>query len=75
MRMLILLIALAIIGLIIAQQLAGPAEKPAAPTDSPATAPEVPTRPQELRGFERDINRFVQESAQTRRETIDEEAR
>lgn len=69
MRILLLLIVLAVIGLTLARQMS---EKPAtarvssAPTESSATTPTVPTRPQELKKFEQDLNRFIQDAATQR---------
>lgn len=73
MRMLILLIALAIVGVIVARQLAGPADTPDTAVTDETSVPDVPTKPQELDGFERDMSRFVQDSAAARRERIDQE--
>ena len=69
MRLLLLLVVLTIIGLTLAR---GLGEKPEAVpippgmTDS-STTPVVPTRPQELKKFEQDIHRFMQDAAPQRR--------
>lgn len=69
MRILLLLIVLAVIGLTLARQMS---EKPAtarippASIESPTATPTVPTRPQELKKFEQDLNRFIQDAATQR---------
>lgn len=67
MRVLLLLVVLAVIGLMLTRWLG---EKPATshvpPAADPAAAPTVPTRPQEIKQFERDINRFMQDAATQR---------
>lgn len=72
MRILLLLVVLAIIGLILTRWLDQP--PPAAhvppPADSTA-APAVPTRPQDLKKFEQDLNRFLQDAATQRRRQVD----
>ena len=64
----VLLVVLAVIGLTLARW---PGQSPPAarippPVDSTA-APAVPTRPQELKQFEQDLNRFMQDAASQRR--------
>ncbi len=64
MRLILLLVVLAIIGLTINQWLN---QKPAT-TAIPQQAgtiptPAVPTRPQDVKKFEQDINRFMQDAA------------
>ena len=72
MRIILLLIVLASIGLTLTRWLGQP--PPAAhvppPADS-ATAPAVPTRPQDLKKFEQDLNRFMQDAASQRRREAD----
>jgi hypothetical protein len=68
MRLLLLLVVLAMIGLTLARWLG---EKPAAArvppaASNPTAAPAAPTRPQELKQFERDLNRFMQDTATQR---------
>jgi len=67
MRVLLLLVVLAIIGLTLARWLG---EKPVAsrvpPEAATSAAPAVPTRPQELKQFEQDLNRFLQDAATQR---------
>lgn len=72
MRMLILVIAAAIVGLLAARQLTGP---PAAPTSTDAGTPAVPERPQDVEGFERDMDRFMDESAAARRDALEQQTR
>ena len=72
MRLLLLLVVLAIIGLTLARWLGQPpptAHVPP-PPDSTAT-PAVPTRPQDLKKFEQDLNRFMQDAASQRRREAD----
>lgn len=71
MRILLLLIVLAVIGLTLARQISEkPRERPlrvsSAPTESSATTPTVPTRPQELKKFKQMLNRFIQDAATQR---------
>ena len=67
MRILLLLIVLAVIGLTLARWLG---EKPVAsripPEAATSAAPAVPTRPQDLKPFEQDLNRFMQDAATQR---------
>ena len=72
MRILLLLVVLAVIGLTLARWLG---EKPVAsripPEAATSAAPVVPTRPQDLKAFERDINRFMQDTATQRNREAD----
>ena len=73
MRIVLLLVVLAVIGLTLARWLGQPppTSRVLPPADSTA-APAVPTRPQELKKFEQDLNRFMQDAAsQRRREAAD----
>jgi hypothetical protein len=67
MRILLLLIVLAVVGLTLAHWLGQPppTSRVAPPADSTA-APAVPTRPQDLKKFEQDLNRFMQDAATQR---------
>jgi hypothetical protein len=67
MRILLLLIVLAVVGLTLARWLGQPppTSRVAPPADSTA-APAVPTRPQDLQKFEQDLNRFMQDAATQR---------
>lgn len=67
MRVVVLLLVLAVIGVTLAQWL-GSRSSPPVPGQEPSMSdrlppPAVPTRPQELKGFENDMNRFMQDSA------------
>lgn len=72
MRILLLLVVLALIGLTLARWLG---EKPTVarvpPPAAPPALPAVPTRPQELKQFEQDLNRFLEDAATQRRRQID----
>ena len=72
MRIVLLLVVLAVIGLTLARWLGQP--PPAAhvppPADS-AAAPAVPTQPQDLKKFEQDLNRFMQDATSQRRREVD----
>lgn len=72
MRILIVVIAAAIVGVLAARQLTGP---PAAPVSTDAGTPTVPERPQDVEGFERDMDRFMDESAAARRDALEEQTR
>ena len=72
MRIVLLLIVLAIIGLILARWLGQPPLTSHVPPPADSTAaPTVPTRPQELQKFEQDLNRFMQDAASQRRRQAD----
>lgn len=71
MRIVLLLVVLTIIGLISVQWLGS--KQPAPPTALPPpansatlTPPPVPTRPQDLKQFEQDMSRFMQDAAAQR---------
>jgi hypothetical protein len=72
MRIVLLLIVLAVIGLTLARWLG---EKPTAsrapPEAATTAAPAVPTRPQDLKAFEQDLNRFMQDAATQRNREAD----
>ncbi len=72
MRILLLLIVLAIIGLTLARWLGQPPRTASVPPETAATAvPAVPARPQELKKFEQDLNRFMQDAATQRSHQTD----
>ena len=71
MRIVLLLIVLAIIGLTLARWLGQPPRTAPAPPEAAATAPAVPTRPQDQKKFEQDLNRFMQDAASQRRREAD----
>ena len=70
MRILLLLVVLAVIGLTLARWLGQPPKPAPTPAEATTTAapavPAVPTRPQELKQFEQDLNRFLQDAATQR---------
>ena len=72
MRILLLLVVLALIGLTLARWLGQPppTSRVAPPADSTAV-PAVPTRPQKLKKFEQDLNRFMQDAAAQRGRQVD----
>ena len=72
MRIVLLLIVLAVIGLTLARWLGQPPPTSHVPPPADSTAtPAVPTRPQELKKFEQDLNRFMQDAASQRRREAD----
>ena len=72
MRLLLLLVVLAIIGLTLARWLGQPPPTSHVPPAADSTAtPAVPTHPQELQKFEQDLNRFMQDAASQRRREAD----
>ena len=77
MRMIILLAALAVIGLLVAKQM-GPADPPPASrqvaTEMPEP-PEVPATVNEVPPFEAQMNDFMQDAARQRQQAVDREAR
>lgn len=77
MQIVLLLVVLAIIGLVTVQWLGGkqPAPPPAPPASSQVTAPPpVPTRPQDVKAFEQDLNRFMDDAAMQRERQLKENA-
>ena len=72
MRIVLLLVVLAVIGLTLARWLGQPPKTALVPpAATPSTAPAVPTRPQDLKAFEQDLNRFMQDTARQRRREAD----
>ena len=72
MRIVLLLIVLAVIGLTLAHWLGQPPRTaPVPPAAATATAPAAPTRPQDLKKFEQDLNRFMQDAATQRSRQAD----
>ncbi|MFZ4790753.1 MAG: hypothetical protein ACOYMW_07665 [Candidatus Competibacteraceae bacterium] len=76
MQIVLLLVVLAIIGLVTVQWMGG--KQPAPPPPPPASSqvappPTVPTRPQDLKAFEQDMNRFMQDTATQRDRQIQED--
>ena len=69
MRIVMLLVVLAMIGMTLVQWLGHkPPPVVASETADPAAPPPVPTRPEDLQKFDKDINRFMQDTAQQRLE-------
>lgn len=69
MRIVMLLVVLAIMGMTLTQWLGHKPPPVAAPeTANPAAPPPVPTRPEDLQKFDKDINRFMQDAARQRLE-------
>ena len=72
MRIVLLLIVLAVIGLTLARWLGQPPKTaPVPPAATTPAAPAAPTRPQDLKAFEQDVNRFMQDAASQRRREVD----
>jgi len=73
MRMMVVLLALLVVGLLVARQLGdGPpaqVEKPAATLD--AAVPAVPVRPQDVPGFERQVEGYVKDLAAERAQQME----
>ncbi|MBQ0919921.1 hypothetical protein KBW71_15900 [Hydrogenophaga aromaticivorans] len=77
MRMVALLVALLVVGLLVARQLGGgsPAQvqKPDAISDVAVPAvPAVPTRPQDVPGFERQVEGYVNDLAAERAKQLEQ---
>jgi hypothetical protein len=71
MRILLLLIVLAIIGLTLVHWLSQPPSTARVSPEATVAAPVVPTGPQELKKFEQDLNRFMQDAATQRNRQAD----
>ena len=74
MRLIVILIALLILGLLILRVIdsgSGRSEKPEPEIPQSSDAPAIPTRPQEVKGFEQQINKFISESESERAEKIE----
>ncbi|HAX18880.1 MAG TPA: hypothetical protein DCY64_01190 [Hydrogenophaga sp.] len=74
MRLVVLLLALLVVGLLIARQLGGDApaqvEKPDAISD--VAVPAVPVRPQDVPGFERQVEGYVNDLAAERAKQLEQ---
>lgn len=68
MRVVLLLVVLVVIGMTLAQWLGGKPPTQAVSGNAPGSVavPKAPTRPQDVKRFEQDINRFIQEAARQR---------
>jgi len=74
MRLIVLLIAVLVVGMLVYKQLGQVSPTAEAPTVSNKTSevPRVPTTVQEVKPFETQINDFVQDEAARRAQMIDE---
>ncbi|MCG2654206.1 MAG: hypothetical protein L6414_01930 [Hydrogenophaga sp.] len=74
MRLVVLLLALLVVGLLVARQLNGGApaqvEKPDAISD--VAVPAVPVRPQDVPGFERQVDGYVNDLAAERAKQLEQ---
>ena len=73
MRMIVILLALLIVGLLVYQQLGGLPDRSIDPEDSETgtEVPRVPQRAQDLPAFEQQMQQFMQDSAEERRQRLD----
>lgn len=73
MRIVLLLIAAAVVGLTLTRWLGEPSAPARVPPDAAesAPAPAVPTRPQDLKKFGQDLDRFMQDAASQRNREAD----
>lgn len=73
MRLIVILLALLIVGLLAYQQLGGLPDRSIEPVGGEADAqvPRVPQRPQDLPVFEQQMQQFMQDSAEERRQRLD----
>ena len=72
MRLVLVLLALFVVGLLIHQQLGQRAFAPDQVTDPSADVPTIPRQAGEIPGFEVDINRFIDATAEKRRQQMEE---
>lgn len=76
MRMIVLLVALLLVALLVARQIGtGPPAPQVDQTRENRPSPQTPTRPQDVRRFSKDMDRFMRDSAQRRREEIEKQTR
>ncbi|MCB1778287.1 MAG: hypothetical protein KDI50_12705 [Candidatus Competibacteraceae bacterium] len=70
MRIVILLVVAAMLGMILVQWLGHKPPLPvaASETTDSAAPPAIPTRPEDLKKFNKDINQFMQDAARRRQE-------
>jgi hypothetical protein len=74
MRLIILLIALLVVGLLVSQQISNETE-PAVEgivENSNHDVPKVPVKPQDVQQFERDMNKFMEDEASAQKERLDQ---
>jgi hypothetical protein len=72
MKLLSLLTALLLIGLLLKGQLQPATEQNTASTTNSRAVPKVPSAPNHVQGFEQDINQFMQDSAAQRASEIEQ---
>lgn len=77
MKLIILMVALLIVGLLTIQQMAPDAETSAAPVEldsakSAGEIPQVPTRPDQVKQFGKDMSDYIQSEAAKRATALDE---
>lgn len=76
MKYIILLIVLMVVSFAVTRQMdATPETVGADAQNQTASAPGVPSRPQDLQQFSTDMDKFVQDSAEQRRQKIDQQSR
>lgn len=74
MKLIVLLAAVLIVGLLFLQQLdnePSPPENAVGNNSAAPEAPRVPTNPEELKTFENDINQFMDDAAKKRMEQVE----
>lgn len=73
MRMIVILLALLVVGLLVYQQLGGLPDRSIDPVggETGPEVPRVPQRPQDLPAFEQQMQQFMQDSAEERRQRLD----
>lgn len=74
MKLIVLLAAVLIVGLLFLQQLdkePSPPENVVGNNPAAPEAPRVPTNPEELKTFENDINQFMDDAAKKRMEQVE----
>jgi len=73
MRLILVLIALLVVGLLVKHQLT---DQPAPVTEIPAIdapqPPAVPTRPQDVPGFDKDMNQFMDDAEARQKQQIEQ---
>jgi len=74
MRMVALLLALLVVGLLVARQLDGgsPAQVQKPEANSDVAVPAVPVRPQDVPGFERQVEGYVDDLAAERAKQLEQ---
>ncbi|WP_159560719.1 hypothetical protein [Alcanivorax sp. S71-1-4] len=72
MRIVILLIVLAIIGLLVTQRINTPPSDTPPPEATREAPPQVPTRPQDVEAFNEQMQQFTDDAAARRQQQIDQ---